>query len=146
MKSLLISSMTMLWGFSAGMVLGTAMASFITIIGIIPRIAVKLKITKHYFMLATAMVLGTTVGSYLEVWKPSWHIPAIIISLFSFAFGIFIGCLTIAIAEVLDVMPIMNRRMHLKRSFCIFIILFALGKMIGAFYYWLYPGFTRLLD
>lgn len=140
-----MKGLTILWGFAGGIVLSTAIAAFIAIIGIVPRIALKTQTNKHYFALGTAITLGICLGSLLTIWKPYIPIPKVFISIISFAFGIFIGGLAVSIAEILDVIPIMSRRAHLKRGIYLFIIAFAMGKMVGALYYWLYPGFTNLL-
>lgn len=136
---------TILWGFAAGVVMSTALTAFVSIVGVVPRLALKTQITKHYFALGTAVTLGICTGSMLSVWKPQLAIPKLFIIIISFAFGIFIGGLAVSIVEILDVIPITSRRSHLKRGIYLFIIAFAMGKMVGALYYWLYPGFTTLL-
>ena len=60
------------------------------------------------------------------------------------ATGVFIGSLAAALAEALDVIPVMSRRTHLRSGLTIFIYAFAFGKLIGALYYWLYPGFLAV--
>ena len=47
-------------------------------------------------------------------------------------FGIFVGCLAIALAEVLDGIPIFTRRMRLRKGLNTIMISVALGKMAGA--------------
>ena len=51
--------------------------------------------------------------------------------------GIFIGSWIIALTEVLDIIPIMARRIGMKKGFAAIIIATALGKMIFSlvFYY-----------
>ncbi|WP_418903321.1 stage V sporulation protein AB [Zhenhengia yiwuensis] len=46
-----------------------------------------------------------------------------------------------AIAEILDVIPISKSRLKLKRGAYMAVLAFAFGKMIGTLFYYLYPGF-----
>ena len=47
--------------------------------------------------------------------------------------GIFVGCWSMALAEILDVFPIFIRRVKLLRGIQYLILGIALGKGIGAF-------------
>jgi stage V sporulation protein AB len=143
MKNYLLSTLAMLWGLASGLVIATAFTSFITILGVIPRIATKLNIKEYYFALGNSVTAGVLVGSILYLFEPFIKMPTILTIVVSLCFGIFIGCLALAIAEVLDVMPILNRRVHFKRAISFFIIAFSFGKMLGAFCYWIFPGFIN---
>lgn len=129
------------WGFASGIIISTGVVSFINAIGIIPRLAMKAKITTHYLALANASLLGVIVGTIFYIWDVYLPLPKVIIALFALAIGLFVGCLAVAVAEVLNVIPIMENRLGLKRGMYIMILSFAVGKMIGSLFYYLYPGF-----
>ena len=51
--------------------------------------------------------------------------------------GIFVGCLALAIAEMLDSIPIFARRMKFRHGIGIVILCMAIGKTIGSLiYFW----------
>ena len=51
--------------------------------------------------------------------------------------GIFVGCLSIALSEVLDGIPIFARRMRLKMGVSIAVLAVAIGKVAGAIIYFI---------
>lgn len=51
--------------------------------------------------------------------------------------GIFVGCLSIALAEVLDGIPIFARRVRLKMGVSIAVLAVAVGKIAGSLYYFI---------
>lgn len=137
-------ALSILWGLGAGGVLGTGIVSFISMIGVIPRLATKPKIRSHYLVLGSAATLGISTGTILYTWEIYLPIPSIVMAVFAVAFGMFVGCLAVALTEVLDVIPIMKRRLKLKKGLHLIVLVLALGKLVGALYYWLYPGFLSI--
>lgn len=139
--NLLYGAVCILWGFASGIIISTGVLSFINAIGVIPRFATKLKITKHYFAIANATLLGVVVGTIFYIWDIYVPLPKVIIVLFALALGVFVGCLAVALAEILNVIPITKSRLKLKRGVYLIILSFAIGKMVGTLFYYLYPGF-----
>lgn len=133
--------LSIVWGLGTGVVLSTGIVSFISMIGIIPRLLSEPKIRSHYLAAGTAASLGIVVGTIFYTWEIYIPIPNIFIAVFALAFGMFIGCLAVALAEILDVIPVMQRRLKLKKGLHLLIIALSIGKLVGALYYWLYPGF-----
>lgn len=133
-------------GLGAGLVVAGGVVAFISIIGIIPTIAFRTHTGAYVMWYETAIILGSIIGSILSMWQiplPNWPILTVI---FFFSFGIFVGCLVIALAEVLDVLPIMDRRIKIKKGITFLIIAFALGKLVGSLCYWIYPYFTQIIS
>lgn len=131
-------------GLSAGFVEAGGTVAFISIIGIIPIMAHHTK-TTHYMMLYENMIIiGTILASLSTFW--SFYIPigTLCEIIFAFAFGIFVGVFIIALAEVLDVLPIFNRRIKLKKGVVFVILSLALGKVIGSLCYFIYPYFMKI--
>ena len=50
--------------------------------------------------------------------------------------GMFVGCIAIAIAEMLNTIPIFLRRISLGKGAGILILSIALGKVLGSFLYY----------
>ena len=51
--------------------------------------------------------------------------------------GMFIGCLALAIAEMLDSIPILTRRISFRHGLGLAIVSMALGKLFGSLVYFL---------
>ena len=54
---------------------------------------------------------------------------------YGLASGVFSGCLSVALAEVLNVFPVLFRRMGIKTGLEILITFFAFGKVAGGLVY-----------
>lgn len=54
---------------------------------------------------------------------------------YGLAAGVFSGCLSVALAEVLNVFPVLFRRMGIKTGLEILITFFAFGKVAGGLVY-----------
>lgn len=131
-------------GLASGSVIAGGVFAFITIIGIIPRIAQRTRTQKYITVYETAITIGgvfgaTTIG--IDYYLP---IGNILVAIYSLAIGIFVGCLAVALAETIDVIPILSRRVGLQEGIAIFLIMIALGKMLGSILYYVVPGFYDL--
>lgn len=125
-----------------GLVAGSAIAAgtfaFIMIIGVVPRLIGKCHRGSGIMTFETCIISGAVIGC---VWSlfPVVTIPfgGVMLLLFGFSAGIFVGCLALALAEILDTFPILFRRLHIKRGLFWVILSLAIGKMCGSFYYFL---------
>lgn len=146
MQEILTVIIRIILGLGTGGVVSGGVVAFITIIGVVPLMAHHTN-TGHYMMwYENAIMLGAVIGSILSMWDlriPLWPIVTIILL---FGFGIFIGVLIIALAEVLDVFPIINRRIKIKKGVYLFVFALALGKLVGSLYYWLHPFFAEVMQ
>ena len=59
----------------------------------------------------------------------------VILAVYGLFAGIFVGCLAIAIAEMLDSIPIFARRSRFRHGIGIAILCMALGKTLGSLFY-----------
>ncbi|WP_058485807.1 stage V sporulation protein AB [Defluviitalea phaphyphila] len=130
-------------GFSGGIVIAGGIFAFIAIIGVIPRLIQKTKTNKYVILYENLVILGGILGSITMIWDVSLPIGKIGAIIIGFSFGIFVGCLAVSLAEILDVIPIMTRRFSIKTGIGFFLISTAIGKTIGALIYWIIPGFIQ---
>ena len=105
-----------LLGIGSGAVISGAVFAFISIIGIVPRLAEKTKTNKYIVFYENVIIAGGIFGAFsimFNYYIPIGVIPAM---LFGFFIGIFYGCLAVSLAEVLDVIPILTRRTRLYKG------------------------------
>lgn len=121
-------------GISSGFIVAGGIFAFITMIGIIPRLASRTKTATHIKSYENAIFYGAVLANIFyiyEIMVPVGLLGLATIGIFS---GIFVGCLALALAEVLDVIPIFSMRIRLKRGIPFIIASLALGKLFGAWY------------
>ena len=135
------AALSVLLGFSGGVVIAGAVFAFITMIGIVPRMAQKTRTQAYVKWYEMAIVAGGVFGTVMGLFQPRVPLGSLLVAIFSLCTGIFYGCLAMSLAEVLNVIPILSRRGHLQRGMFFFVLAIALGKMAGSLLYYLKPGF-----
>ena len=129
---------------------GGVFTVFVTV-GIIPRFADKTHTAHKIIWYENCIVAGTIVGCLCSVYKENikelggaaalsmasnpelWG--GLLLAVFGIFAGMFVGCFAIAIAEMLDTIPIFTRRIKLGKGMGIVMLFLALGKTIGALFY-----------
>ena len=144
--SLLLGLLEILLGFSAGFVVSGGVVAFISIIGIIPIMTYRTKTCFAALLYENAIILGSVLGSIYYIWEPPLPNWPLVVIVLLFCFGIFVGVLIVALAEVLDVLPIINRRIHIRKGITLIMLALALGKLVGSLYYWLSPYFLPIIS
>ena len=140
MKSLAV----VLFGLTAGGVIAGGIFAFIVVIGILPRLIQHTKIAKHILLYETMIQLGGVAAGltlFVEplgsgfVWIEIW---------IGLSYGIFLGCLSVAVAEVFNVLPILCRRAGVAREIPWLLLVLGMGKVAAVFVYYFVPGFLQL--
>ena len=80
-----------------------------------------------------SVALGGILGNLFFIYQIEIPYGAWIVPIFGLFGGIFVGCWSMALAEILDVFPIFVRRVKLLRGIQYVILGVALGKGLGAF-------------
>ncbi|MDR1541705.1 MAG: stage V sporulation protein AB [Clostridiales bacterium] len=130
-----------IFGFGSGAVISGAVFAFIAVIGVIPRIADKTGTSKHIHIYEEAVVFGGILGALEGFFEFSIPLPKVAGMLISFCIGVFYGCFAVSLAEVINVIPILTRRLRIEKGLFFFILAIALGKLMGSLLYYVIPGF-----
>jgi len=129
------------FGLASGGVIATAVVAFVTAIGVVPRLAQKTRTEERIRLFEEAILFGAVLGSALSLHDFSVNAPVVLGNLalvaWGLAAGIFYGSLAMSLTEVLDVIPIMTRRVRLKYGLRAIVLSIAGGKMAGSFIYFL---------
>jgi stage V sporulation protein AB len=88
------------------------------------------------------LIFGAVLADVLSVFpikgslgsSPNLLLTGLLVLIGVFA-GIFVGCLSIALSEVLDGIPIFARRIRLKMGVSIAVLMVAVGKIAGSIVY-----------
>ncbi len=122
-----------LTGIAGGMATAAGVFALITVIGMIPRMAGVTRTGHRVRIYETAIALGGGIGNLVDLYNFPLPFGIMGLSLFGICCGIFVGCLVMSLAEIVDVFPIIIRRCRIKVGFWTIIVAMALGKMIGLF-------------
>ena len=146
-------------GLSGGLGVSGGVFTTLIAVGLIPRFAGKTHTAKHIFLYEEMVVCGTIFGGLVSVFfpfltvakwagrMPAWqeiypYIGTLFLVVYGLFAGIFVGCLALAIAEMLDSIPIFARRMKFRHGIGIVILCMAIGKTLGSLLYFL-KGFFQ---
>lgn len=124
---------------------GGVFTVFVTV-GLVPRLADKTHTANKIEFYESCIVAGTILGCLLSVFPirlteilEGFEIMDFVLGFFGIFSGMFIGCFAIAIAEMLNTIPIFSRRIALGRGMGMILLFLALGKTAGALvYFWWY--------
>ena len=135
--TLIINKVILGWvAFGAGFAVAGGFIGFISLIGIVTRLAGMTKTANAIPIYENSMALGFILFNVLSLYQPTFlkNFPMaglFIIYLASLFTGIFAGCLAGAVAEVVNIIPIFSRRVKLRKGFPYMVKAAALGKCIG---------------
>lgn len=143
--------MSMMWAkhvvqailfFSCGAAVSAGTFAFLLVIGVIPRILGRTREGQRVLMMENIIILGVLTGAVFTVFEweavfPIAWISHLLFAVYGISAGIFVGCISVALAEILNTFPIMFHRLAISRGLSWAIISMAIGKMIGSFYYFL---------
>lgn len=143
-------------GLSFGVFTAGGVFTTVIVVALIPRFAARFhtayKIEFYEEWIVAGAIAGGIFGVYSHLWAtPAWDerstvmrwagIAAVII--WGFFTGMFVGCLALAIEEMLGGIPVFARRVHLRKGLGVIILSIALAKLAGSLYYFyfqLYDG------
>ena len=126
----------MLFGIAAGSATSAGVLAFLLKIGIYPRMigsSHTVRLLKFYeWMIILGIICGGIFSEYPDLALPVGYWFVI---LWGLCAGMFVGCVSAALAEVLSIFPVLFRRLNVKSGMSFYMIMMALGKMSGAFWY-----------
>lgn len=125
-------------GFAGGIAVGGGFVAFLTVLGMIPRLTQLTKSMKYIQAYEWAVIAGALGGGWVSLRdtsflaSPYWLIP---IGLFC---GTFVGMLAAALTEVLNVLPILAKRVGVDGKIIVLLMALVLGKVLGSLFHWIY--------
>lgn len=141
---MMANALMILIGFATGIAVSAGVFAFIAAIGIVPRMAQRTLTQGYIHFYEDVILLGGLFGTLAMFVDFSFPPVSLLVIILFFANGIFVGVLFMALAEVLNVMPILMRRGRMTVGLTWLLVAFALGKMMGSLLYFLVDGFYVL--
>ena len=119
-------------GLSGGLVVAGGLFSFIIGLGVVSDFADRTHTGEHILLYEDSVALGGMLGNIFWVYQLSIPFGRWLVPVFGLLSGIFVGCWSMALAEILNVFPIFIRRVKLLRFIPCLILGIALGKTFGS--------------
>ena len=131
--------------FLAGVGVSAGTFAFILVIGVVPRIMGRMEI-KDVILIENVIVFGVVLGNISStfeviVYNSNFQYMDVlghaVMILYGISTGVFVGCISVALAEILHTFPILFRRFNLNKGLKLVIFSMAIGKVVGCIYYFL---------
>jgi stage V sporulation protein AB len=125
-------------GFGGGITVGSGLVALITVLGIVPRL---MQLSKTYCFIRSyeiSIILGAVLGGWLNLRNASFSLSPIILAPVGLLAGIFVGMLAAALTEVLNVLPILAKRVGFGEKIIIILMAIVFGKITGSLFHWIY--------
>ena len=124
-------------GFSGGISVGAGYVAFLTVLNIIPRLTQLTKSVRYVHYYEAAVILGAVTGTVFSLWDFTLNLSFVLLAGFGILSGIFNGMLAAALTEVLNVFPILAKRIGMQDRIVYILIALVLGRIVGSLFQWL---------
>lgn len=125
-------------GCASGLAVGSGFVAFLTVLGVIPRLTQLTKTMRLISWYEWAVVLGAILGTIGSLRDPVLGFSPYVTIPLGLAGGVFIGMLAAALTEVLNVLPILAKRVRVDDKLEILLMAIVLGKIFGSLFHWIY--------
>lgn len=119
-------------GLSAGTTVAGGLFSFIIGLGVVSDFADRTHTGRHILLYESSVAMGGILGNIFWIYQIPIGMGTILVPVFGMLGGVFVGCWSMALAEILNVFPIFVRRVKLLKCIPYIILSMAIGKGIGA--------------
>lgn len=119
-------------GLSCGVAVAGGLFSFIIGLGVVSDFADRTHTGERILLYEDCVALGGILGNIIWIYRIGIPGGVWMLALSGIFAGIFVGCWSMALAEILNLFPIFIRRVKLLRFTPYLILGIALGKGFGA--------------
>ncbi len=126
-----------LTGLAGGFAVGSAFVALLIVLDLIPRLVQLTRAYRRSAVFESGILLGALFWSCADFFDWSFKLPANLLLLPAIFQGLFVGMFAAALTEVLNVIPILSKRLKLKPYLFSLLIAMALGKVTGSLVDWL---------
>ena len=125
-------------GFAGGVIVGCGFVAFLTVLGIVPRLTQLTKTYKKVYQYEWSIVLGTIFRDWAGLQDITFSISSLFLVPIGLFCGVFVGMLAAALTEVVNVIPILTKRIGVEGHLIIALMAIVFGKVFGSLFHWIY--------
>lgn len=120
-------------GISGGGLIAAGLFAFISMVGVVTRLATRTKAANHIKFFEDLIILGATLGNILFFYNFTFPIGNVGLIVFGFFSGVYVGCLAVALAEVINAIPVLAKRIKIQMGMPYIVCSMAIAKALGSF-------------
>jgi stage V sporulation protein AB len=124
-------------GLAGGLAVGGGFVAFLVVLDIIPRLVHLSKSYNSIHLYEGAVVTGVMVWSTMDFFNLQLKLSPICTGYIGLMAGCFVGMLAAALTEVINVLPIMAKRLGMDGYIMWLLTAMILGKVLGSLFEWL---------
>ncbi|HTG70188.1 MAG TPA: stage V sporulation protein AB [Candidatus Udaeobacter sp.] len=127
-----------LLGLAGGLAVGSGLVALLIVLDLIPRLAQIANAYRMSIWFETAVICGSLYWTFADFMNWRLSLPSsVFLSVSGLFDGIFVGMLAAALTEVMNVLPILAKRMNLSDYMVGLVMAMVLGKTLGSLFDWL---------
>lgn len=124
-------------GVGGGLAVGSGMVAFLIVLDVIPRLAQTTRSYRYIRFYEGAVVLGSLFFTLSDFFEWTYALFPMSTALFGIFAGCFVGMLAAALTEVINVLPILAKRIGMESYMVWLLMAMVFGKVIGSLIDWL---------
>lgn len=121
-------------GLCGGLLVAGGLFAFLALVGVVTRLAAGTTTAKYITFYEDMSLLGCVGGNLLFLYKFGLPLGNVFLGMYGIGSGVFTGCLAAALAEVVNMFPVLSERVNLKKGMTGIMVMFAIGKLIGSLF------------
>jgi stage V sporulation protein AB len=125
-------------GLAGGFAVGSAFVALLIVLDLIPRLVQLTRAYRRSVVFESGILLGAMYWICADLFDWSYRLPAYLLLLPAILQGLFVGMFAAALTEVLNVIPIVSKRLKLKPYLFPLLLAMVLGKVMGSLVDWLW--------
>jgi stage V sporulation protein AB len=131
-----------LLGFAWGAAVGSGFIALLAALDVIPRLVQLSRSRDCIRLYEWALILGGLSATIVDLFSVSMELPIWTMAVFGLLSGVFVGMLSAALTEVLNVLPILARRFRMQSVIPYLVSAMVIGKIIGSLINFLFPALS----
>lgn len=143
---MLASAVTEVWqgllmaivGLAGGFTVGSAFVALLIVLDLIPRLVQLTRAYRRSAWFESGILFGAVYWCSADLFNWGMKLPAAVLLVPSVFQGLFVGMFAAALTEVLNVLPILAKRLRLTPYLFSLLLALVLGKMAGSLIDWLW--------
>lgn len=124
-------------GLAGGLAVGSGLVAFITVLDIIPRLTQLTNSHRYIRAFEWSLVMGALFFTLIDFFAWGARLPYLVTSVYGLVAGIFVGTLAAGLTEVLNVFPILAKRLNVDGKLLYLLMAMVFGKVTGSILQWL---------
>lgn len=133
---MIINVAEMFVGLASGVMIGSVFISLLIVLGVIQRFIHLTKRNRVGNQIILPIILGVLCGTLISFISKQLFSGRILLGIIGLFQGLFNGAIIAALAETLNVFPLLSKRFRLRKQLFSLLLAIVLGKVVGSLFQW----------